>query len=87
LFSLQWQNLVWLVVGCALGMLWRHPAGVSGLTMLAVVLPIMYKMSVSSCILALWASMRQYVFQQYMGILYNIPGGAPACPPRSRATD
>jgi putative tricarboxylic transport membrane protein len=55
--------------------------GISGVTMMAVVLPIMYKMPLDTVVLAITGIYASSIYSSSTsGILYNIPGGAPGVP-------
>jgi putative tricarboxylic transport membrane protein len=77
----SFQNLSWIFFGVFLGMVGGTLPGISGVTMMAVILPIMYKMPLDTVVLAITGIYASSIYSSSTsGILYNIPGGAPGVP-------
>jgi putative tricarboxylic transport membrane protein len=71
----------WIFIGVLLGLIGGTLPGVSGVTMMAVILPIMYKMPLDTVTMAIIGIYAAGVYSSSTpGILYNIPGDAPGIP-------
>ena len=76
-----WHQLLWLVIGSALGMVAGTLPGISGATMLSVLLVFVTKVPTDCMVIAMAAIYAASTYSgSTAGILYNVPGDAPGIP-------
>lgn len=76
-----WKQLMWLVIGTALGMVAGTLPGISGATMLSVLLVFVGKVPLDCMVIAMAGIYAASTYSgSTAGILYNVPGDAPGIP-------
>lgn len=76
-----WNQLLWLVVGTGLGMIAGTLPGISGATMLSVLLVFVSKVPLDCMVIAMAGIYGASTYSgSTAGILYNVPGDAPGIP-------
>ena len=81
LIVIQPANILWIAIGCIMGMFAGTLPGINDITMVSVLLPLVYKIPVEQMILAIVGIYAASCYAgSTAGILYNIPGNASAIP-------
>ncbi|WGF87831.1 tripartite tricarboxylate transporter permease [Marinivivus vitaminiproducens] len=81
MFLLTPGNLGWLALGTVLGLVAGTLPGISGVSMMALILPFTYGMAPETAVLMLVGVYAASTYSSSTGgILYNIPGGAAGIP-------
>jgi putative tricarboxylic transport membrane protein len=80
-FLIQPTNLMWLGIGTVLGLIAGTLPGISGVSMMALMLPFTFGMPTETSVLMLIGVYASATYSSSTGgILYNIPGGAAGIP-------